>query len=355
MTRNRFYCGFGLVEVMVALAIGMIATVIMLQTLAVSESQKRTTTGAADAQNNGAISLISMERDIRMAGWGLQGSVFVGCTEFYTYKDGAAIDDNTTPGSSLVSVLEISDGGTGPDTITIRHFDNPASQDFRFSIARIASAQTAPADPFVVNNTLGCSTVGDLIVVSNGKQCTLAQVSAVDTTTKKISHDANAAYPYNAPSDDMAGWPKHDGTSAIECFPSFYIREYAVDTAHFRLQRTENGSTGYVSSGIMDVQAEYGIDNAAGGTDWVPATGDWENPDIDHIRQIKAARIAVLARSETFEKPVAGSTTCDTTDSLVGMSTWATFDPAGFPSDWKCYRYKAYEINMPLRNVIWSR
>lgn len=369
MHGNCAHRGFGLIEIMVGLAIGMIATIIMLQTFAVSESQKRTTTGASDAQNNGVISLFSLERDIKMAGWGLQGSVFAECTDFFTYNSGSAIDTNTTPGSSLVSVLNIVDGGNKPDSITIQHYDDPSNQDFRFAIASIKTAQATPDADFVGTSVTGCRNVGDLIVVSNDTQCTLAQVSAVNTTTNSISHSSGAAYPYNAPAAYMTsnGWPTHAGNSQFQCIPRIYRRTYSIDPTTHQLQVTQPDTAGAmqtfdVAPQIMDLQAEYGIDDVGATglptTTWVAAAdADWTNPTIANIRRIKAARIAVLSRSATFEKPAPNTTVadCTTTTTLDGLSTWATFNTTDFPADWRCYRYKAYEISVPLRNVVWSR
>src|SRR5512143_3307193 len=63
--------GFTLVEIMVGLAIGMLASVIIMQVLSVFESQKRTTTGSADAQTNGNIALYDIQRDLQLAGYAL--------------------------------------------------------------------------------------------------------------------------------------------------------------------------------------------------------------------------------------------------------------------------------------------
>lgn len=358
MSSDRTNKGFGLIEIMVGLAIGMIASIIMLQALAMSERQKRTTTGASDVQSNGAISLITVERDIKMAGWGIQGDVFSGCTEFFTFDTttGGAIDSNVTPGSSLVSVLTIADGDAGPDTITIRHYDDPSSQDFRFSVATLTSVQaTADAD-FVLTSVKGCK-VNDLIVASNKTQCTLAQVSSVDSAGKRVAHAAGGSMRYNAP--DLSGWPTHGASSRIQCIPGFFERSYSVDTDKRQLNLTQNGAGFAVAPEIMDLQAEYGVDMVGGvpGIEWVSAADpEWATPDIAHIRRIKAARIAILARSAAYEKPEPGSD-CVTTSSamIAAMSTWATFNTEAYPTDWQCYRYKAYEINVPLRNILWSR
>ena len=63
LNRKQFsapQAGFTLVEIMVGLAIGMLATVIIMQVFSVFEAQKRTTTGTADAQTNGGIAIYNI-------------------------------------------------------------------------------------------------------------------------------------------------------------------------------------------------------------------------------------------------------------------------------------------------------
>lgn len=60
--------GFSLIEIMVALVIGLLTTIVIMQMLATSEGYKRTTTSGADAQTNSAVALYLMEREIRQAG-----------------------------------------------------------------------------------------------------------------------------------------------------------------------------------------------------------------------------------------------------------------------------------------------
>lgn len=63
--------GFTLAEIMVGLAIGMLATLVILQVFSVFETQKRATTGTADAQTNGSIALYTLGREMQLAGYGL--------------------------------------------------------------------------------------------------------------------------------------------------------------------------------------------------------------------------------------------------------------------------------------------
>ncbi len=94
--RNRPFSrtsrGFTLVELMVGVLIGLIGTVVIFQVFAVSESQKRTTTGGSDAQQNGVFGLFQIERDMRMAGYGLNYMALLGCPINGWYEPGGAAD-----------------------------------------------------------------------------------------------------------------------------------------------------------------------------------------------------------------------------------------------------------------------
>lgn len=365
MSRSRIQIGFGLIEIMVGLAIGMIATIVMFQTFAVSESQKRTTTGAADAQSNGAIGMFLMERDIKMAGWGLQTSDFAKCDSFFTYHDSTsgAIDSNATPGSSLLASATIADGGADPDSITIQYYGNPTDPRFSFGVTSVRSTMTLPSADVKVASVVGCST-GNLMLITNGAiggNCTLAQVSNVDSTTLSLKHEPGNQYPYNPEVADMASWPKYSEGATVQCFPNQYKRTYQVTAGQLELTQPDAAGveqTFPVAPEILDLQAEYGIADAGSQqvNGWVTATGAFANPTITNIRRIKAVRIALLARSATYEKPGTDGNCSATTDDMVtNWSSWATFDAARLPADWKCYRYKAFEITVPLRNIIWAK
>ena len=72
--------GVTLIELMVGMVIGLLAILVISQVMLVSEGQKRTTTGGADAQVNGALSLYAIQRDIQVAGYGFTSSPsIIGC------------------------------------------------------------------------------------------------------------------------------------------------------------------------------------------------------------------------------------------------------------------------------------
>ena len=75
----RIQSGFSLVEIMVALVIGLLGIIVMMQVFAVFEGQKRTTTGGDDAISSGSIALYNLQRDIQHAGWGFGAVNTIGC------------------------------------------------------------------------------------------------------------------------------------------------------------------------------------------------------------------------------------------------------------------------------------
>lgn len=371
MSRMTTGKGFGLIEIMVGLAIGMIATIVMFQTFAVSERQKRTTTGAADAQSNGAIATFTIERDAKMAGWGVDASAFVNCDTLFTWHEskGGAIDGFATPGSSLMASVVITDGGNAPDAIAIQYYGDPAQANVRFGKTAIAKDMPTVSSEFEVDSTYGCK-VGDLAIVSQkGKGCTLAQISHVQTTPGKLQHNKGVDSPYNPAATDMTGWPKYTyeldpaQRASLQCFPGLYQRTYAIANNSLTLTQPDAAgapTTFDVAPEILDLQAQYGVANAGSQqiNAWVAPTGAWapDNLTATNVKRIKAIRIALLARSATYEKPAEGGSCAATTaDNVAAWPAWADFKTTQLPLDWECYRYKAFEMTVPLRNVIWAK
>src|SRR5262249_48922042 len=63
--------GMTMVELMVALLLGLITTYFISQVFAIAEGQKRTATFGSDAQVNGSVALHTLRRHIMSAGYGV--------------------------------------------------------------------------------------------------------------------------------------------------------------------------------------------------------------------------------------------------------------------------------------------
>ncbi|MBH1961511.1 MAG: PilW family protein, partial [Rhodocyclales bacterium] len=122
-----------------------------------------------------------------------------------------------------------------------------------------------------------------------------------------------------------------------------------------------------VAEGIVDLQAEYGVDADADGVvsaaEWTtvtPATAaDW--------RQLRAVRVALLARSQQYETtavtPVAPAWAREAvpirTFTMRNVDDTPDTDPMDgtgkpTPNNWRSYRYRVYETVVPLRNLVWG-
>src|SRR5574340_1284919 len=66
--------GFSLIELMVGLAVGLLAVVAIAASYSAFENQKQRTTAGADAQENGLMAIAQIEQDARNAGAGFANS-----------------------------------------------------------------------------------------------------------------------------------------------------------------------------------------------------------------------------------------------------------------------------------------
>ena len=164
---SRHQAGFSLVEILVGLVIGLLATLAIMQVFSVFEGQKRTTTGSADAQTNGSIALYTIGHELKMAGYGLLPSIDtpLNCTAL-SYGASGVTD---------ISPVTITDGGAAPgasDTISVRY----GSSDSGGVPSSITGVGVPGANDVTVDNNLACH-VGDIAMIINGAACNFTSVT----------------------------------------------------------------------------------------------------------------------------------------------------------------------------------
>lgn len=354
--------GFTIVEIMVAALIGLIGSIVIFQVFAVSEGQRRTTTSGGDAQQNGVLALFTIERDLRMAGFGITYGPLVGC-RVLAYDAGPPARDFNF---KLIAV-EITDGAAGaPDSITLMY----GNSDLVLSPAKLTSPAVASSSVYKVDNRYGFKE-GDLIIgAESGKDCSMGQVTGVPGTpgqTDNVIHNpgtytnaqgVNVPARYNKAGGlgvDYAAWDNTSQTGGrlynIGSAPT--IITYAVASAQLtNLNSWVGGGANAIVDSIVQLQAEYGKDTDGDGTVnlWeatmpvTPTAADWSS--------ILAVRLAVVARSALRERANPATGVCDIT---AAPPAWAggTITLAADP-DWQCYRYRVFETVVPLRNLIWK-
>lgn len=367
---RRFQKGFGLVEIMVGLVVGMISMLVVLQVFQNAEARKRTTTSGADAQASGAIGLYMIERDTKMAGWGMPPQAYAECHNLFTYCDGSEECGGTEgalEGLSFAPLL-VTDGGSGPDTIAVQYFADPEHGTFRLpSRAVLRQTMPQPSSELDVNTVSGCAE-GDLILLRQAGNCTLANITHVQDIAKapKLQHNPGAQGIYNPPASfqNSNNWPAYTKGAELSCFKPtgagpIFSKVYSVDAAARRLERSDNGgSNQLVMADIVDLQAQYGIADAGNQhiSSWVDAKDAWLTPGPDAWRRIKAVRVALVARGGQYDRSKDSDGNCTATTSAMAQewSGWADFDTSSYPADWGCYRYRVFETVIPLRNIIWG-
>lgn len=362
--------GFTLVELMVAVVIGLLATLVIAQVMIFSEGHKRTTTAGSDAQVNGALALYTLQRDIQMAGYGFASSPdLIGCPIKARYN-GADIATGAAPPTFPTALVPVVIDATDAQHNTIRVL---ASSKSTYSVpTRVIAPSYDPSleakkYAFPVNSELGVEGGDLMLAAKNGTTtCEVFRVSVTPATAQQIDRK-----------DDDAGWNPvgfptavYGDGDAIVNLGTLVDNTYAIGAGN-ALQQTrfvlsDAGAPSYTAPtelfpNVVNLQAFYGKDTDGDGSidtyDKVTPTtpAGWQ--------QVLAVRIALVARSAHYEKDevttanplwTVGDTPAMTpapADCATGKCVTLQVDTL---ADWKHYRYKVFDTVIPLRNMVWK-
>lgn len=345
--------GLGLSDLMIGLAIGLLATLVILKMALLFEARRKSTTGISDAQMSASHALTSITRDLRMAGHGLGPPDALGCTIKRT-RGGAALTDWT-----LWPVVIIDGIKGGPDTLLV--LSSGKSQSL--TAARLIAPYVVGTEMMMVNSTLGVVS-GDTLLLHEGgvAQCPLITVTSVPIGDYRIYHQ-------HLPSALVTIGTYQEGAAVIN-LGSIHYQRYTVNAdAHLILERynvsNDQWQSSALSSGMVNFQAQFGYD-ARPSPSGAPRITQWSTVlkdanangtagDVGDLRRILAVRIAVVSRSaqrsdQGCTSPIptwraANEITGEMQDTPIAVDTIA---------DWACYRYRVLQAEVPLRNLIWS-
>lgn len=344
--------GFSLIELMVGLTIGLLATVVIIQVMSVFDAQRRTTTGSADAQTNGGIALYSIARELQMGGYPLL-PVTDSPLECTTVTFGGTGITGITP--VVITDGVAASGVNASDSITIR-YGTTSMGGVPSQISSVVNTNEA-----VVGNSFGCAT-GDVTLITSGSSCAVSKANNLITV-------AGTPPTYKVV---LANTTLAASGAYLSCVGAWNEVTYSVNQATGNLDRTSvvNGVSTTTPSvvGVVNLQAQYGISATANSnqvTAWVDASGaTWAAPTVADRNRIKAIRIAVVARNAKMDPDVV-STACSSTTaaSPTGVCAWIgsvaspapAIDLSPADANWARYRYRVYETIVPLRNVIWAK
>ena len=351
--------GMSLVELMVAMMIGLIGILIITQAYINNEQFNRSTLGEGGAQANGLAALYLVEREARLSGYGLNTSGALGCGNIYWYMDpnySSNVGGGTLPNLTLAPVvITVSGTPSTPDQITVMY-----STEAERMLPTTVSTFNKSSSEVTVDGVDGFKE-NDLVLLVNGGGCTLGKITQVQGAPQKLQLNPGVSAPQN-PSAWGAFPTNYGNGDAILNLGNPVIRRYAIGI-NKKLLVSEgwfvSGSptTQDLVDGIVDMRALYGKDDGSvvGTTandgvvdaynNVTPASGpEW--------LQVLSVRIGILARIGNYEKPSGADCGATTAVPTWSGGNFSAVSVAPGSQD-RCYRYRVFETTVPLRNMIW--
>ncbi|WP_430438073.1 PilW family protein [Methylibium petroleiphilum] len=384
--------GFTMVELMVAIAVGLIVTLAVTGAVLTMGRQFRITGANAAAQGSAQIALSLMDEAGRSAGVGMYNNGQPLCPTLNAAYGGAV----RSPGDVFLAA-KIDDGGSNSasDTVT-----------FTGSSAVGALSGTPVLEATTLNNPIKVSNAGsfqlnDLALIGapgSGQPCTLFQVTAAPTTgavcggnastCKTLTRATNATYNVFAtpPSYGFSTSGTVYGPAVVNRLGSDFQQDrFAVmcgalvkynafvnpspTCTQYPLDFPGPNPAAPIAMDVVLMHAQYGISASAASdvvTGWVNANATgWSSPTVADAGRVKAVRVVVVTRSKEPDNTLVTAATCTNEAAVVNtgpcsfadaatpvIDLSATAVPAG--RTWRNYRYRVHQAVIPLRNVIWS-
>ncbi len=396
--------GFGLIEALIGMVIALLTTLAIFQTLAINESQRRTTGSGSEALQAGTLALSQVQKIIRNAGYNLTTPTDPTLTppaRMVVEPTGAVI---INPASAATEFLMgcTSQGGLRITPAMVTAGAGPLSSDS--IVVMQGSSSVAPIPSQLVTPVLAGSTsltitttygyqVNDWVVVyeqdplvnpGNARPipCTLARVSALP------SLPAISPAVINLTAATAAAYGSFARVVNLGRTPLFQSLTVNATTNQLVLTNLISNASMVVADNVvaMNVQAGIDVSNDDVIDEWInpPATpGIWLNPNalpttpaiatlpvaagVRSLNQIKALRVGLLIRSSQFERPDPVSGLCNATaagpfsvleasagnnlQSIPAMPAGGVYSLSG---NQRCYRYNTLSSVIPLRNIIMS-
>ena len=357
--------GFTLVELLLGLLISLVTTLAVTRILLAWEGNKRSIAAGSEAQLNAALAMNTLRGSIASAGYGFSSAKqALGCP-LKAQFNGTPVEGFAP---SLVPVL-ITDGTDGaPDTVRVL---SSATPGIAMPLVTLERGYALPEAPQVivypVANTIGLQAADLLIAYAQGQPCQVFQATAL--ISSQVQRDATA--PWNtAPGIDYPGGSLLFNMGSLEDSSYSVSSTGTLQRKHLKLSDNERPSyTGALSlyANIVNLQAYYGM--AGDGADNADlAVQRWTSAsprNSTQWQQLRAIRVALLSRSEQFEKEVvtpddpvweveASPAMPDASACAAGQCIRLKVPHASGSTEWQHYRYQVLDSVIPLRNLLWG-
>lgn len=384
--------GFSLIELMVAVGIGLVITLAVFQVLTASEARKRTSTGLNDASQSGNYALYVLDRMLRSAGTGYsQGWATVGGCRLNAVLPGGetlprvgALPAPFTaiPQTFRLAPVVIFQGAsdTGSDVIMVMN----GATGYGEVLTNVPAGGVAAAQ-VTLPNTIGFR-AGDLVMLASGGECLLSQVDAAKPPcagdpaaapntacgpvlplggTYYTAAGANTSLAALALQPDVAAFSIGNATTNPPQFGLIGVGADSTLFGHNLLLFNGVNASEPLAEGVRELHAVYGLDTNDDGIldTWQPPTGDWAGAALmdgsaasnTRIRQIVAVRVGLVLRSSLVEReispgvPVAPANLSLFSDLPAPNPVIVDLTRAG---ENRNQRHRTVEITVPLRNFL---
>jgi hypothetical protein len=341
---------------MIASLLGVLLLYAVYQAFELSERTKRNAMTIADMQISGLQAAFLMEQEIGNAGNGLlpAAASLARCQDEPLFGSAAFLSLRPLP-----AVIKKGKDDDANDEVFVFYGTAP-----RHTVPLAITDATLSPPGLTVQTPLGFSENNVLTVVPatgncyayNAPDASSLSIDFVDGTT----HFFLASFHEDIHKDDLL----IDLGSAIR--RNYYVKDDVLYMQEWRLEdhRWKLKITGDpLISHVVRFWAQYGIDTAKNDyiDQWVPATGIWSTDSLrkaplDQIRQIKALRLAFVLRSEEPDKEITNDyiasvfLDCPLHATCSGKTAHIAHDTSQ-PYGW---RYRTYEVVVPMRNAIWN-
>lgn len=375
--------GFSLVELMVAVVIGLLTTLAVLQVFVSFEEQKRVSTGGAESLEHGAIGINILSTQIGQAGFGMMIPTTLDCRTYATDEpkrdaSGVLLDPAATDQDYMFRLrpITITQGAlNAPDQISVAYGTSPMILG---GVKLVGEYDGTEAD-LLVADTYGFAPRDRIIIAqpmlstdTTRHDCSLREVTRVITVpTFILEHDSRYDYrpdedpdviPNFSEKNKAGGNTRPDGTkisfntsAKVFNFGTLVSPVYSVQNNTLIAGTTTTNGDPLIDN-VVTLQAQYGFDTRAPNTRadtlvvnqysevFLDADGDnigGELPtsnqdtsfsDPDDWESLGAIRIALVVRTSQAEIPEeakSDSALCTATTTPTITFPWSYKDASG--------------------------
>ena len=347
---NRRAHGAAMIELMVALAIGLVVALAALDNARSFSTMSRTQTGSGSALVSGAAAIGALKYDLQMAGLGFYSDATSLCPTLNLYANGTRLANSTAFQSARVN--RMADGTDQVEVVYGTAVNAGAG-------ARTMSPMAGAMSSTTVNIGAGI-TAGQAVMFAAptlGLPCTVATVStAVDgASSRTLTFATPARFTPAAWAATFTVAPSYQDSSWISPLGDVVWRRYYVRNDALYMLDVLTNVESLIAEGIVEIRAQYGLSVDAATTTvsaWQDAAGNAALAAAVQGR-MRAIRIGVLAVNTQRERPVAAGN-CDATSALPQLWAGETVDLTT-RANWQCYRYRPLSTVIALRNNQWGQ